>query len=156
MKPVTQVPFFQHDLGEPELAAIREVLAGPILTTGETVAQFERRLADYLGRRHALGLTSCTGAMHISLLALGIVVALIRQEPIGHEAARFGDILSAVAAGRAAGIIDLAILWFMATPVVTVVVVAASFWRMGDRRYALLSLLVLAILGASIFLALYR
>ncbi len=91
-----------------------------------------------------------------ALLALGIVVALIRQEPIGHEAARFGDILSAVAAGRAAGIIDLAILWFMATPVVTVVVVAASFWRMGDRRYALLSLFVLAILGASISLALYR
>ena len=91
-----------------------------------------------------------------ALLALGIVVALIRQEPIGHEAARFGDVLAAVAAGRASGIIDLAILWFMATPVVTVVVVAASFWRMGDRRYALLSLFVLAILGASITLALYR
>jgi len=31
------IPFFQHDLGEPELDAVREVLRGPILTTGATV-----------------------------------------------------------------------------------------------------------------------
>jgi UDP-4-amino-4-deoxy-L-arabinose-oxoglutarate aminotransferase len=67
-----QVPFFQHDLGKPELDAIAEVLAGPILTTGDTVAGFEREFAAYLGRKHALGVTSCTGAMHMSLLALGI------------------------------------------------------------------------------------
>lgn len=91
-----------------------------------------------------------------AILALGIVVALIKGESIGHEADRFGDVLGAVRNGYASGIIDLAILWFMATPVVTVLVVALSFWRLGDRRYALLSLLVLAILGASIALALIR
>jgi dTDP-4-amino-4,6-dideoxygalactose transaminase len=67
-----KVPFFMHDLGQPELAAVAEVLAGPILTTGEWVARFERRFADYLGARHAVAVTSCTGALHISLLALGI------------------------------------------------------------------------------------
>lgn len=61
-----------HDLGKPELDAIAEVLAGPILTTGETVARFERRFADYLGVGHAIAVTSCTGAMHLSLLALGV------------------------------------------------------------------------------------
>jgi UDP-4-amino-4-deoxy-L-arabinose-oxoglutarate aminotransferase len=66
------VPFFLHDLGHAELDAIAEVFAGPLLTTGETVALFERRFADLLGCRHALGLTSCTGALHLSLLALGI------------------------------------------------------------------------------------
>jgi dTDP-4-amino-4,6-dideoxygalactose transaminase len=66
------IPFFQHDLGEPELDAIREVLGGPILTTGATVERFERRLAEYLGVRHVLGVTSCTGALHLSLLALGV------------------------------------------------------------------------------------
>jgi uncharacterized membrane protein len=90
------------------------------------------------------------------LLGIGVVVALIKGEPLGHVADRFGDVLAAVRAGQAAGIIDLAILWFMATPVVTVLVVAVSFWRLGDRRYALLSLVVLAILGASIALALNR
>lgn len=67
-----QVDFFRHDLGAEELESIAEVLAGPILTTGETVARFERGFADYLGRRHAIALTSCTGALHLSLLALGI------------------------------------------------------------------------------------
>lgn len=70
--PATQIPFFQHDLGQAELDAVAEVLAGPILTTGDTVTRFERRFADYLGRKHAIGVTSCTGALHLSLLALGI------------------------------------------------------------------------------------
>lgn len=67
-----KIPFYQHDLGEPELKAVAEVLAGPILTTGEVTVTFERRFADYLGRRHALAVTSCTGALHLSLLALGV------------------------------------------------------------------------------------
>jgi dTDP-4-amino-4,6-dideoxygalactose transaminase len=71
-KPAVKVDFFRHDLGQREIDAVAEVLAGAILTTGETVAEFERRFADYLGRRHALGVTSCTGALHMSLLALGI------------------------------------------------------------------------------------
>jgi UDP-4-amino-4-deoxy-L-arabinose-oxoglutarate aminotransferase len=66
------VPFFRHDLGQAELDSLAAVLAGPILTTGDTVARFERRFADYLGRRHAVGVTSCTGALHLSLLALGV------------------------------------------------------------------------------------
>ncbi len=67
-----QIPFYVHDLGRAELDAIGEVLAGPILTTGETVARFESEFASYLGRKHALGVTSCTGAMHMSLMALGV------------------------------------------------------------------------------------
>jgi dTDP-4-amino-4,6-dideoxygalactose transaminase len=69
---VTKVPFFMHDLGKAELDAVAEVLAGPILTTGEWVARFESRFAELLGARHAVAVTSCTGALHISLLALGI------------------------------------------------------------------------------------
>lgn len=70
----TKVPFFMHDLGRAELDAVAEVLSGPILTTGEWVARFERKFADYLGVRHAIALTSCTGALHLSLIALGIGV----------------------------------------------------------------------------------
>ncbi|HMU30639.1 MAG: DegT/DnrJ/EryC1/StrS family aminotransferase [Nitrospira sp.] len=66
------IPFYRHDLGEPEVEAVRKVLAGPILTTGEVVESFERRFAAYLGVPHALAVTSCTGALHLSLLALGI------------------------------------------------------------------------------------
>ena len=91
-----------------------------------------------------------------ALLALGIVVALVKREPLGKEADPIPDVITMVRAGYASGIIDLAVLWFMLTPVATVIVVAASFWRLGDRRYALLCLVVLAILGASVALALNR
>ena len=67
-----RVPFFRHDLGAAELTQLAEVLEGEILTTGEYVSRFERKLADYLGRRHVLAVSSCTGALHLSLLALGI------------------------------------------------------------------------------------
>lgn len=68
----SKVPFFVHDLGEPELDQIREVLQGRILTTGEYVYRFEREFAQFLGRRHAVALNSCTGGLHLSLLALGV------------------------------------------------------------------------------------
>ena len=61
-----------HDLGRAELDAVAEVLANPILTTGEWVERFERSFAGYLGVRHAVAVTSCTGALHLSLAAHGI------------------------------------------------------------------------------------
>ena len=67
-----KVRFYNHDLGEPELNEVRRVLAGPILTTGETVSEFEKKFAFYTSRNYTLGVTSCTGALHMSLIALGI------------------------------------------------------------------------------------
>lgn len=61
-----------HDLGRAELDAIAEVFGNPILTTGEWVARFENLFAEYLGVRHAIAVTSCTGALHMALMALGI------------------------------------------------------------------------------------
>ena len=67
-----KIPYFRHDLGKPELDRLAKVLEGDILTTGEEVAEFEKRFAAYLRQRHAFGVTSCTGALHMALLALGI------------------------------------------------------------------------------------
>src|SRR5438552_18106175 len=69
---VMTVPFFMHDLGRAELDAVAEVLAGPILTTGEWVARFERRFAAYRGVPNVIAVTSGTGALHLALLALGV------------------------------------------------------------------------------------
>lgn len=66
------VPFYRHDLGEAEVDMVREVLAQPILTTGEYVDRVEQKLAEYLKAPHCLCVTSCTGALHMALLALGI------------------------------------------------------------------------------------
>ena len=67
-----KIPYFRHDLGKPELDRLAQVLQGDILTTGAEVAEFETRFANYLGQRHAFGVTSCTGALHMALLALDI------------------------------------------------------------------------------------
>src|SRR6266849_880604 len=71
--PVTwRIPYFRHDLGEAELACVANVLEGEILTTGGAVSEFEAKFAACLGVRHALGVTSCTGALHMALLALDV------------------------------------------------------------------------------------
>ena len=67
-----KVPFFRHDLGRPELDEIAKVFEQPILTTGAVVEEFERRFAALMGAKHALAVTSATGAMHIALAGLGI------------------------------------------------------------------------------------
>jgi dTDP-4-amino-4,6-dideoxygalactose transaminase len=67
-----KIPYFRHDLGRAELESLAKVLEGEILTTGYAVSTFETAFAAYLGRRHAIGVTSCTGALHMALIALGI------------------------------------------------------------------------------------
>lgn len=91
-----------------------------------------------------------------ALLVLGLVVALARRESISHQANPFADIIPSILDGEAAGIIDLAIIAIMVTPLITVVTVALGFRRIGDRRYARCSYLVLGILGVSVALSLIR
>lgn len=67
-----RVEFYRHDLGEPELASLRETFAGPFLTLGPRVGAFERRLADELGVPHVVGVSSCTLGLHMVLHALGV------------------------------------------------------------------------------------
>lgn len=66
---VSGVEFFRHELGQAELESLREALAGRFLTTGPLTARFEEALAQYLGVPFTVGVTSCTAAMHLSLLA---------------------------------------------------------------------------------------
>jgi UDP-4-amino-4-deoxy-L-arabinose-oxoglutarate aminotransferase len=67
-----RVEFYRHDLGEAELASLRETFAGPFLTLGPRVGAFERRLADELALPHVVGVSSCTLGLHMVLRALGV------------------------------------------------------------------------------------
>ena len=56
-------------------AAIEEVVAtlrSGWLTTGPRVQAFEQHFAEYTGAAHAVAVSSCTAALHLSLLAGGI------------------------------------------------------------------------------------
>jgi perosamine synthetase len=60
------------DVGEEELAEIREVLESGQLTMGEKVAELEALLATAAGTKHAVAVSSGTAALHVAVLALGI------------------------------------------------------------------------------------
>ena len=57
---------------EDDLAAVAGVLASGFLVQGKHVAAFEQAVADYVGARHAVAVSSGTAALHLSLLALGV------------------------------------------------------------------------------------
>lgn len=59
-------------LGEAEAAAAREAILSGWVTQGPQVAGFEAEFADYVGAPHACAVSSCTTALHLALLAVGV------------------------------------------------------------------------------------
>jgi perosamine synthetase len=49
-----------------------EVLESGFLVQGQYVTQFEQQIANFLGVKHAIAVSSGTAALHLSLIALGI------------------------------------------------------------------------------------
>jgi dTDP-4-amino-4,6-dideoxygalactose transaminase len=66
------IPFAAPDLGDEELAEIKETLDSGWLTTGPKVRQFEAAFAETVGARHAIAVNSCTAALHLALEAIGL------------------------------------------------------------------------------------
>ncbi len=66
------LPFSRPGIGEDEIAAVEQVLRSGWITTGPKNQELEQRFAERLGCRHAVALSSATGALHVTLLALGI------------------------------------------------------------------------------------
>jgi perosamine synthetase len=60
------------DVGEDELAAIRDVVRSGQLTMGPKVSEFEVAVAHAVGTAHAAVVSSGTAALHLALLALEI------------------------------------------------------------------------------------
>lgn len=66
------IEFYKHNLGTEEKESIANALDSFFLTTGKRVLDFEHQFSDYLGIPYTVGVNSCTAALHLSLLALGI------------------------------------------------------------------------------------
>jgi perosamine synthetase len=60
------------EIGEEEIQAVVAVLRSGHLVQGEYVQEFERLVAEYVGVKHAVAVSSGTAALHLGLLALGI------------------------------------------------------------------------------------
>jgi len=66
------LPYCLPSIGPGEKQEVLSVLDSGWLTAGAVTARFEERLKDYTGAGHVVALSSCTAALHLSLLGLGI------------------------------------------------------------------------------------
>ncbi|WP_368758438.1 UDP-4-amino-4-deoxy-L-arabinose aminotransferase [Klebsiella oxytoca] len=66
------LPFSRPSMGDAELAALREVLQSSWITTGPKNQALEEAFCALTGNRHAIAVSSATGGMHVTLMALGI------------------------------------------------------------------------------------
>jgi len=67
-----KIPLSDIDLDDEEIEAVTKVLKSKWLSMGPVTQKFEKEFADYLGVKHAFGVSSGTAALHIALKALGI------------------------------------------------------------------------------------
>ena len=66
------IPLAVPDIGDDEIDEIKKVMGTGFLTEGATTKEFEQMVADYLGVKHAIAVTSCTTGLHAVLHCLDI------------------------------------------------------------------------------------
>ncbi|WP_330281346.1 DegT/DnrJ/EryC1/StrS family aminotransferase [Streptomyces sp. NBC_00588] len=67
-----RIPVMIPWLGEEEAAAASEAVLSGWVAQGPRVAAFEKAFAERVGAEHAIAVSSCTTALHLSLVALGL------------------------------------------------------------------------------------
>jgi len=67
-----QIAFHRPSMGPEEEREVIDTLRSGWITTGPKAKRFEKEFAEYVGARHALAVAHCTGALHLSLWALGL------------------------------------------------------------------------------------
>ena len=66
------LPFSRPAMGDEEINAACEVLRSGWITTGPRNQELEQAFCDRFGAQHAIAVSSATGGMHVTLMALGI------------------------------------------------------------------------------------
>jgi perosamine synthetase len=67
------IPYGQHFLDEEDIRAVVEQLRHSTLTQGPAIDRFERAVADHVGARYAVAVTSGTAALHLACAAAGVL-----------------------------------------------------------------------------------
>lgn len=66
------IPLAKPYITDEDKKAVLEVLNTPYLSLGPKLPEFERVMAEYVGRRYAVAVNSGTSALHLAMKALGI------------------------------------------------------------------------------------
>jgi perosamine synthetase len=66
------IPLTRPEFGDEEIRAVADVLKSGWVVQGPKVAAFETLVASRLGAAHGVATTSCTTALHLAFVALGV------------------------------------------------------------------------------------
>ena len=67
-----KIPIARTNLTKEEISSVLEPLESGWLVQGPKVKAFEHKWSNFTGAKHSIAVTSCTSALHLSLIALGI------------------------------------------------------------------------------------
>lgn len=67
-----KIPLIRPFINKEELEAVWKVFQSGYLAKGPTAKMFEKEFSEYLGIKHASAVSSCTTALHLALVCLGI------------------------------------------------------------------------------------
>lgn len=66
------IPYSTQTIDDDDIEAVKEVLQSDYLTCGPTVKRFETEVSTYTGSRFCVAVNSCTSALHLAMIALGV------------------------------------------------------------------------------------
>lgn len=66
------IPYGKHFIESDDIDAVIRVLKSGSLTQGQAVDAFEREIADYVGAKFAVAVSSGTAALHLAAMAAGL------------------------------------------------------------------------------------
>ena len=64
------IPYGRHYIDESDVESVVDVLRNGMLTQGPKVAEFEEKIANYVGAKYAVAVSSATAALHLSSIVL--------------------------------------------------------------------------------------
>lgn len=67
-----KIPLSSPDITKKEISAVCQVLSTPTLSLGPYLEKIEKKVADFVGVKYAVGVSSGTAGLHLSVKAVGI------------------------------------------------------------------------------------
>ncbi len=64
------IPYGKHYIDEDDIQSVVDVLRHGMLTQGPKIAEFENKVANYVGAKYAVAVSSGTAALHLACMAL--------------------------------------------------------------------------------------